>query len=68
MSWYNPFSWLKKKESKQQLIINESDVDELKEIERKNYMQEARVLMEKRGKERAKKDLVIKGDDGWQTI
>ena len=44
-------------------LLTEEDTKELKEIERKNYMDSARKLMEERGKQRAKNDLEIKKKD-----
>ena len=41
-------------------IITDEDSKELREIERKSYMEYARKLMEIRGKERARIDLEIK--------
>jgi len=53
--------WFRKK--KQLPILTEEDSIELKELERKSYMEEARVLVVVRGKERAKQDLTIKKPD-----
>lgn len=41
-------------------LLNEDELKELKQIERENYMIEARKLVEIRGKERANKELGIK--------
>lgn len=40
-------------------ILTEEDKKELKEIQRKSYMEEAKKIMEQRGKELAKRDLAF---------
>ena len=49
-----------KKEKKPQPILNEEDSITLREIERKAYFEDAKKLVEARGKERAKNELTIK--------
>lgn len=52
--------WLDSFFKKAEPIINSEDVKELREIERKAYMEESRKLMENRGREKAKNDLMPK--------
>lgn len=49
-------------------ILNEDDLRELKELERKSYMEEARKLVVIRGQDRANKELGIKPkkEEPWQ--
>jgi hypothetical protein len=49
-------------------IITEDDSRELKDLERKAYMDEARKLIERRGQEKAKRDLILREGDKWQAI
>jgi hypothetical protein len=59
MGWFDSFF------KKEVPIINSEDVKELREIERKAYMEEGKKLMETRGKEKAKKDLTLK-KESWE--
>lgn len=43
-------------------FLNQTDIDELKEIEKKAYLEEARKLVEIKGKEKAKAE--IGGNNG----
>lgn len=48
-------------------ILRPEDNEELLEIQRKSYMEEARKIIELRGKELARKELSIKKEnDQWQ--
>lgn len=41
-------------------LLTESDNAQLKEIQRESYMEEAKKIMAERGKELARKDLMLK--------
>lgn len=51
--------------SKPKSILTEEDNKELKEIQRKAYMEEARKIMQSRGSEMAKRDLEIKKKESF---
>lgn len=46
--------------AKPKSILTEEDEKELRDIQRKAYMDEAKKIMENRGKEMAKRDLELK--------
>ena len=50
-------NWLFKKEKS---ILTPEDIKELKDLERKSYMEEARNLMVESGKLKARKQIIIK--------
>lgn len=51
---------------KQEPLLTQENKQELLEIKRKAYMEEARKIMEERGKQEAKKQLELKKDNaGW---
>jgi len=54
------FDFLKPKKKVMPQILNEEDLKELKEIERKAYMEDAKKLIEARAKDKAKQDFAIK--------
>jgi hypothetical protein len=48
--------FLFKEKRKKEQLLNEEDLAEIKEIQRKAYMEEAKILALQKGKEDAKKD------------
>lgn len=48
--------FLFKEKKKKEQLLNEEDLAEIKEIQRKAYMEEAKILALQKGKEDAKKD------------
>lgn len=48
--------FLFKEKKKKEQLLNEEDIQQLKEIQRIAYMEEARILAQQKGKEDAKKD------------
>lgn len=52
-------NWFFKKKS----ILNKEDIEELKKIERENYLEEARKIVAENGKLKALKELTIKNKE-----
>lgn len=48
--------FLFKEKKKKEQLLNEEDLAEIKEIQRKAYMEEAKILALQKGKEEAKRD------------